>query len=71
MNKKSVLYSLASLLVLASMLLSSCGAPATTVAPATAAPATAAPATAAPATEAAHHGHPNCYWLPTAGRILS
>jgi raffinose/stachyose/melibiose transport system substrate-binding protein len=51
MNKKFALYSLVSLLVLASMLLSSCGAPATTVAPATAAPATVAPATAVPATE--------------------
>jgi raffinose/stachyose/melibiose transport system substrate-binding protein len=43
MNKKSVLFSLASLLVLTSMLLSACGAPATTVAPATTAPATEAP----------------------------
>ncbi len=43
MNKKSVLFSLASLLVLTSMLLSACGAPATTVAPATVAPATEAP----------------------------
>ncbi len=41
-----------SVLMAASMLLSACGAPATTAAPATAAPATAAPATAAPATEA-------------------
>ena len=45
MNKKSVLWSLVSLLVLTSMLLSACGTPATTAAPATAAPATAAPAT--------------------------
>jgi raffinose/stachyose/melibiose transport system substrate-binding protein len=52
MNKKSVLCSLVSLLVLTSMLLSACGAPATTVAPATAAPATVAPSTEAPATEA-------------------
>ncbi len=48
MNKKSVLYSLGSLLILASILLSACGAPAT----ATEAPATEAPATEAPATEA-------------------
>ena len=34
MNKKSVLWSLASLLVLTSLLLSACGAPATTAAPA-------------------------------------
>jgi len=53
MNKKSVLYSLASLLVLASMLLSACGAPATTAAPpATQPPATQAPATQPPATAA-------------------
>jgi raffinose/stachyose/melibiose transport system substrate-binding protein len=52
MNKKSVLCSLVSLLVLTSMLLSACGAPATTVAPATAAPATVAPSTEAPATQA-------------------
>jgi raffinose/stachyose/melibiose transport system substrate-binding protein len=52
MNKKSVIFSLTSLLVLSSLLLSACGAPATTAAPATAAPATAAPATAAPATAA-------------------
>src|SRR5512135_3019822 len=57
MNKKSMLWSLASLLVLTSMLLSSCGAPSSTAAPAaTQAPATAvateAP-TQAPATEAA------------------
>jgi raffinose/stachyose/melibiose transport system substrate-binding protein len=52
MNKKSVLYPLISVLMLVSMLLSACGTPATTAAPATAAPATAAPATAAPATEA-------------------
>ena len=44
MKKKSLLWSLASLLVLTSMLLSACGAPATTAAPA---------ATEAPATEAA------------------
>jgi peptide/nickel transport system substrate-binding protein len=41
-----------SFLMVASMLLSACGTPATTVAPATAAPATVAPATAAPATAA-------------------
>jgi raffinose/stachyose/melibiose transport system substrate-binding protein len=52
MNKKSVLYPLISVLMLVSMLLSACGTPATTAAPATAAPATAAPATAAPATAA-------------------
>ncbi|HLO28280.1 MAG TPA: hypothetical protein VK249_04045 [Anaerolineales bacterium] len=47
MNRKSLLWSLASLLVLTSMLLSACGAPATTAAPAaTQAPATQAPATA-------------------------
>ena len=38
-----------SFLIAASMLLTACGAPATTAAPATAKPATAAPATAAPA----------------------
>src|SRR5512145_731780 len=48
MNRKSVLWSLVSLLVLTSMLLSACGTPATTAAPA----ATKAPATDAP-TEAA------------------
>lgn len=55
MNKKSLLWSLASLLVLSSLLLSACGAPATTAAPpATEAPATEPPAaTEAPATEAA------------------
>jgi basic membrane protein A len=41
-----------SFLMVASMLLSACGAPAKTAAPATAAPATAKPATAAPATAA-------------------
>jgi len=41
-----------SLLMVASMLLSACGAAATTAAPATTAPATAAPSTAAPATTA-------------------
>jgi raffinose/stachyose/melibiose transport system substrate-binding protein len=51
MNKKSLLCSFASLLVLTSLLLSACGAPATTAAPATivAPAATEAPATAAPA----------------------
>ncbi len=58
MKKKSLLWSLASLLVLSSLLLSACGAPATTAAPAaTQPPATEPPATAAPtqapATEAA------------------
>jgi len=52
MNKKSLLWSLISLMVLASMVLAACGSPATE-APATAAPATEAPvATEAPATEA-------------------
>ncbi len=51
MNKKSLLWSLVSLVVLASMMLASC-APATTQAPpATQPPATEAPATEAPATE--------------------
>ena len=52
MNKKIALYSTISFLVLASMLLSACGAPATTAAPvATQPPATTAPvATQAPAT---------------------
>jgi raffinose/stachyose/melibiose transport system substrate-binding protein len=52
MNKKPVLWSLASLMVLAAMLLSACGAAATTAAPvATQAPeSTAAPATMAPTT---------------------
>ena len=52
MNQKSLLGSLASLLVLLSLLLSACGAPATTAAPAaTEAPATEAAATEVPATE--------------------
>src|SRR5512135_3033907 len=62
MNKKSMLWSLASLLVLTSLLLSSCGAPATTAAPppaATQAPATSAPATAAPTQAPAATG-PSC-----------
>jgi len=59
MNKKSVRWSLASLLVLTSLLLSACGAPATTVAPAaTQAPATAV-ATAAP-TQTPAAAVPNC-----------
>lgn len=49
MNKKSALWSLASLVVLSAMLLSACGSPASTVAPA---PATAVPATVAPAATA-------------------
>src|SRR5512134_2118936 len=54
MNKKSLLWSLASLLVLASLLLSACGAPATTAAPAaTEAPATQPPAATEAPTEAA------------------
>jgi raffinose/stachyose/melibiose transport system substrate-binding protein len=70
MNKKFALYSLVSLMVLASMLLSACGAPATTAAPATAAPATAAPATAAPATAAPATAAPTvppAAALPTCG----
>jgi raffinose/stachyose/melibiose transport system substrate-binding protein len=61
MKKKSVLWFFVTVLVLASMLLSSCGAPATTEAPvasATEAPA-AAPATAAP-TEAPVAAGPSC-----------
>ena len=46
------LFLVISVLMVASMLLSACGAAATTAAPATSAPATAAPATAAPATTA-------------------
>ena len=49
MNKKSMLWSLASLLVLATLLLSACGTPATTAVPA----ATESPATGVPATELA------------------
>ncbi|HEY6072372.1 MAG TPA: extracellular solute-binding protein, partial [Anaerolineales bacterium] len=63
MNKKSMLWSLASLLVLTSLLLSACGAPATTAAPpATEAPATQAQtATEAPAaTEAPVAAGPSC-----------
>ncbi len=71
MNKKSLLWSLASLLVLTSLLLSACGAPATTSAPAetqalateaiTEAPAaTEAPATEAAATEPATAAGPSC-----------
>jgi raffinose/stachyose/melibiose transport system substrate-binding protein len=53
MNKKSAFYPLVSLLILTSLLLSACGAPAPTAAPATAAPAaTAVPATVAPAATA-------------------
>jgi len=54
MNRKNVLFPFVSLLVLASMILSACGAPATTAAPvSTQAPATTAPvATTAPATAA-------------------
>ena len=68
MNKKTVLWSLVSLLVLAAMLLSACGAAATTAAPvATQAPATtAAPvATQAPATVAATAA-PTATTAPTA-----
>lgn len=52
MKNNRILVSALSLLILASMVLTACGAPATTAAPATQAPATAAPATAAPATAA-------------------
>jgi len=76
MNKKPVLWSLASLVVLAALLLSACGAAATTAAPvATQAPAsTTAPvptqapatvaATAAPATTAPTAAVPNCGTAP-------
>ena len=69
MNKKYVLSSLVSLLVLTSMLLSACGAPATTVAPATVVPATVVPATlvpatVAPATEVPTAALPNCGTAP-------
>lgn len=63
MNKKSVLGSLASLLVLTSLLLSACGAPATTAAPvATEAPATqvATEAPSAEPTEPPEAAVPNC-----------
>ena len=64
MNKKPVLWSLASLVVLAALLLSACGAAATTAAPvATQAPATVA-ATAAPATTAPTAVVPNCGTAP-------
>jgi len=68
-NKKYVLSSLVSLLVLTSMLLSACGAPATTVAPATVVPATVVPATlvpatVAPATEVPTAALPNCGTAP-------
>jgi raffinose/stachyose/melibiose transport system substrate-binding protein len=67
MNKKSVSWSLATVLVLTSMLLSSCGAtatPAPTQAPvATAAPATVAPPTAAPTVAPVSAG-PNCGTAP-------
>ena len=46
------IFTVLSFLVVLSMAISACGAPATTAAPATVAPATAAPATAAPATAA-------------------
>ena len=66
MNKRTVLWSLTSLLVMAAMLLSACGAAATTAAPATAAPATAAPATAAPTTAAPATAAPTATTAPTA-----
>jgi raffinose/stachyose/melibiose transport system substrate-binding protein len=61
MNKKSVLFSLASLLVLTSMLLSSCGAPATTAA-------TVAPATEVP-TEPPAAALPNCGTDPVVMKV--
>jgi raffinose/stachyose/melibiose transport system substrate-binding protein len=51
MKRKSVIGSMVSLLVLASMLLSACSTPAATQAPTTQAPATQAPATQPPATQ--------------------
>jgi raffinose/stachyose/melibiose transport system substrate-binding protein len=66
MNKKSVLFSLASLLVLTSMLLSSCGAPATTAA--TVAPATEVPATEVP-TEPPAAALPNCGTDPVVMKV--
>ena len=58
MNKKSVLYSLGSLLILASILLSACGAPATTAAPPATEPSA---ATEAPAvTEVPAASGPSC-----------
>jgi curli biogenesis system outer membrane secretion channel CsgG len=65
MNKKSVIFSLVSLLVLTSMLLSSCGAPATTEAPATAAPSAEVP-TESPATAL-----PNCGTDPIEMKVVS
>ena len=62
MNKKSVLWSLASLLVLASMLLSACGAPATTAAPA----ATAGPRNGSSCNSCSSHSRP-CYCSPCNG----
>jgi raffinose/stachyose/melibiose transport system substrate-binding protein len=70
MNKKSVLWSLASLVVMTAMLLSACGTPATTAAPATAAPATVAPATAAPATAAPATAAPATV-APTATQVAA
>jgi raffinose/stachyose/melibiose transport system substrate-binding protein len=61
MNKKSVLFSLASLLVLTSMLLSSCGAPATTAA-------TEVPATEVP-TEPPAAALPNCGTDPVVMKV--
>jgi len=71
MNKKPVLWSLASLMVLAAMLLSACGAAATTVAPvatqaleSTAAPATMAPTTVPTVASAPTAVVPNCGTAP-------
>ena len=76
MNKKTVLWSLTSLMVLAAMLLSACGATATTAAPvvtqapattapvATQAPATLAPTAALTATTAPTAAVPNCGTAP-------
>ncbi|HTX78764.1 MAG TPA: hypothetical protein VMC62_03810 [Longilinea sp.] len=70
MKKRTVLFSLISLMVLTSMLLSGCGTPATTAAPATSAPATAAPATAAPATVAPAAALPTCGTAPVVMNAL-
>jgi len=73
MNKKIVLYPLVSLLLLTSLLLSACGAPATPVAPAaTQAPAaTEAPAaTAVPATAAPVAEGPSCGTDPVVMKVV-
>jgi len=68
-NKKSVIFSLTSFLVLTSMLLSACGAPAATEVPATVAPATEAPATEAP-TEPPAAALPNCGTDPVVMNVV-